>query len=352
MQFIKKMSRGGSAFLLKFSLFLLALTASVVAVMGSPAGIKQGLKDSNIYGSLVDNSLNAVQQDSQKKGGSKEENNLPLDQPEVRNAIKAAFNTEFLQTTTEQIIDGTYKWLNGSTSKPDFTIDLTPVKQRLASSLGDYAVTRAQSLPACSLQQTRELQNSQIDPLNVPCVPPGFNTASLRDEVVNQINNNDQIFKDPVITADTLKDEKGKSPFETLNQAPDAFKLAKNIPYALGALAILSSAGLILLHDERRRGIRQTGGIILGTGVFLLISTLVLNLLFNQSAQSKGPLDNVANQSFQQAVTALVKSLMSELNSKLILFAIVYFLIGCVIFIGLKFTAKKTIDAKTLNKAS
>ncbi len=330
--------------MLKFSLFTLALTAALISVVGSPIGIKQGLKDSNIYGSIVDNSLDAAQKDMQKKGPEgQEENNLPLDNPEVRNAIKAAFSPGFLQTATEQIIDGTYKWLDGRTEQPDFAIDLTTAKQRLAESLGEYAVRRAQSLPVCTLQQARELQNSGIDPLNIPCVPPGFDTASLHGEVTNQINNDDQLLKNTVITADTLKDDQGKSPFEKMKQAPKAFNLAKNLPYALSGLAVLTAGSLILLHDERRRGIRQVGIIILGTGIFLVVGTLVLNYLFKQVNKPGGSLGNIADQSFQQAVTALFKSFTSALNGRLIWFGAIYALIGGGVLAALKFTSPKKI---------
>src|SRR4051812_20267917 len=108
MQFIKKLSRGILSFFLKLSLFSLALTASLLIVFGSPTQLKKTLKQSGIYSSFVYSVLESNQNNNQDP--NKQEDSLPLDQPEVKSAVKAAFSPEFLQSSTEQIFDGTYVW--------------------------------------------------------------------------------------------------------------------------------------------------------------------------------------------------------------------------------------------------
>lgn len=347
MQFVKKLTRGLLSSLLKFLLFTLAIVASILMVFGSPTQLKNTIKQSGIYGSIVDNALDTANQKSQENpdnnGGG-----IPFDRPEVRAAVKTALSPQFLQSSTEQVLDSIYRWLDNKTPTPDFRIDLTGPKQALANSLGDYAVTRAQSLPVCTVQQLRQLQQSgvnpnKVEPFDATCLPRGFNAASLKQQVVDKVANNGDLLKDPVISVDTLKkNDQGQDPFQKLAKVPKIFHLIKLAPYVLGAVAILSGTGLIFLYDERRRGLRNISITLLGTGLFLLIGAWLETFLIKKANGPTGPLGKqLASNSFQGPISKMVTSLSSALANKMYIFCAVFIVIGAGTLVALHFTKPK-----------
>lgn len=309
-------------------------------VFGTPTQIKQSLKSSGIYDQLVDNIVETTKK-NQKPGDS---DALPLDRPEVVAAAKTAVTPAFLQSSTEQILDGTYHWLDGKTPAPDFIIDLTPVKDNLSRSLADYAVNRAKGLPTCTLAQLKQLQNSGVDALNVPCLPPGVNPESYRAEVAKSFSKQTEgPFKDLVISADNFqKDESGKTPFQKLEQVPEVFGWVKLSLYILAGIALFSSIALVLLHDDRRRGLRAIGITLLGVGGFLVLWTLLLTYLFAQVNKPDGKLIKVTGDNpFQKPIIAIARSLNNALNQSLFKFCAAYILLGIVILVALKLTGPK-----------
>lgn len=347
MQFLKKLGRGLSSSLLKLCLFTLAIVASLLMVFGSPTQLKHSLKDSGMYDTLVDNVLQSAQKNSDQNGDS-----IPVDRPEVKAAIKTAFSPQYLQSNTEQVVDSIYRWLNSDVTNPDFKIDLSTQKQALANALGDYAVSRAQSLPVCTLQQARQLQATSIDPYNVPCVPPGFNLATIHSQVVNDVTQNTDFLDKTVIDANTLaKNNGGQNPFEKADKGRKVYHLFKSAPYVLGGLAILSAGSLILLYDDRRRGLRAIGVIFLGTGIFLFISTWVITYILGHVKTSSGLGKPGTNISFQQNLVSVINSLNNALNHKLFIFCAVYAILGVWILLTLKFLPHHKSETKEEGEA-
>jgi hypothetical protein len=340
MQLIKKFGRGFLTLLLKLSLFLFAISCALAMVFGSPTQLKRSLKESGVYNGFVDNVIA-----SSAEQGGEDQSSLPLNQPEVKSAANSAFPPQFLQSSTEQAIDGTYHWLDGKTPVPDFKIDLTGPKQNFANALGDYAVNRAQKLPRCTLAQLRELQTDGIDPFNTPCVPPGFDLASLRTDVINEINGSNDFLADPVVTANTLpKDEQGKTVFQNLSQVPKIFHWLKLAPIIFGIIAVLSGSGLILLYEHRRRGIRSVGITFLGTGVFLLIGAWLENYLVHRANSPNGRLARqLTGNGLQGPILHLFASLNTAFNHKIYPLCGLYVLLGAATLLILHFTKPKAL---------
>src|SRR5262245_21264433 len=109
-------------------LFLLFMTvvSSVLVLTFTPAHIKQWLKNGNVYSVIIDNltkqGRTSVAETS--ADGSTQDNSTDL-----KAAIKKTVTPQFLQTSTEQLIDGVTPWLQGKTAQPAFAIDVRTVKQ-------------------------------------------------------------------------------------------------------------------------------------------------------------------------------------------------------------------------------
>ena len=81
--------------LLKLSLFSVALSLAVLAVFGTPTNIKNALKNSNVYGTAVDEVLNQAKKGAENSTGTE----LSIDNPVVQQAAKSAFSPAFLASS-------------------------------------------------------------------------------------------------------------------------------------------------------------------------------------------------------------------------------------------------------------
>lgn len=324
----------------KILLLLTAFATSVILVFGNSAVVKQSLKDSGIYSAFVDNIIESAQQEATRGGDS---GDLDLSQPGIKDAVQKSFSPSVLQSSAEQFIDGTYRWLDGTVATPDFKIDLTGVKASLATNLGDFGATRFTSLPACTVQQIQQI-GTDIDPLTIPCRPPGITTDRVRQEVTRQINSGDGFIKDTVITADTLaKDNPDGNPFEKAKQVPQIFAWAQKAGWIAGILAVIVGMALIFLRRDRREGVRTVGMSLLGTGIFVGLGTLLVTFIFNQANKPGGRLDSLStdNQAFQSALISVIQSITNAFNRYLLLFAIGYALLGAILLLALRFIKKR-----------
>lgn len=342
---MKKFLRGLISFFLKLSLFNLAFATALFMVFGTPELIKRTLADSKLYDSVVNNVIESSQAASQEEG-------FPINQPEVKAAIRKAFPPESIQSYSESFIDGTYNWLDGKVASPDFRIDMSPAKQKLAEGVADYAQTRYTSLPVCTIAQLRQL-GTDIDPFNVPCQVPGVTAASARQEVISTIANSDQFLAQPVITADTLpKDAQGKTVFDNLAALPGFAKIMRLAPWIFGMTSLLLAAGLFALHDNKRSGVRQIGAIAAGTGLFVLISTLLVAYVFAQANKPGGTFNRSVPGSFQDSMLYITRTLSGELNRYVIIVSLVYIVLGVAALLYLHFTDKEVAPTGTIADAS
>ncbi len=316
---------------------MLAMTASLTMIFGTPDVLKKALADSGVYDSFVADSLDtALKQEGQ---GTED---IPLDRPEIKSAVQSAFSPELTRKTVEEFIDGTYDWLEGKTASPSFNIDLSAPKQQLITSLADYAATRTQSLPPCSLQQLSDLRGSDVDPFNAGCRPPGLTETTVRQKVIADLEGSEEFLKEPVVNSASLpKDEEGKTIFQQAEQAPGIFQKSKTAPYAFAFIAAITASGVILLNEERRRGIRIVGFSFITVGAIVLISTWLVSFAMNRAKQPGGSVSRAMENNFQDSLLNIVSHLTSALNGKLYAFCFAYIMLGIGILVTLKLTGQK-----------
>lgn len=300
--------------------------------------MKSTLRGSGIYSSAVDQAL-----DSAAKNAAKD-NSVPFDQPEVRAAVKKAIPPEQLQTWAEQMIDGTYGWLNSGATDPVINLDFATAKQNLADNLGNYAVARAKALPVCTNAQLLALQSSggDVDPFTAICIPKGFDLESLRTKVEDEVLKNTDVFdKSSFSAADFPKNEQGKTVFEQASLGRTGYQWAKNAPYILVAVACISAGLWVLMHDKKRRGIYVVGRSLLGVGVFILVGAIVLRYLITQVSSPAGPLVKHVQGDTQSTVIYVVRNLSNSVNNVYLVVGLVYAIAGGAALLVLHFTKPK-----------
>lgn len=310
--------------LLKITLFSLALAGAGWIVFGTPDNIKDAAESSGIYSSSVDNILKTAK-DEALKGNAQ----LPLDNPEIEAAAKQAFPPELLSSNSESIINGFYAWLQGESETPQFAVDLTDAKQKFANNVAGYAQRRYESLPPCTMAQLQTINPDAVDAFSVNCRPPGLAGSSVREKVRADILASEDFIQTTEFTAENLpKDEQGRTVTENLSAAPDAYDIFKVMPWVLAGLSAAFAAIILLLHDDRRKGMKSIGITLVGTGIFIMLGALIINFVFGQM--------NQPSDAFQASVASLFKSLASDYVVALRWFYITYILIGAIILLTLR----------------
>lgn len=332
---VKKLLLIGSSGLLKVALFSLALTGAGWMTFGTSDSIKKAADGSNVYDSVVTDVLYSAKKDAAKQGID-----VPLDQPELEQAAKNAFGEDLLSKNSASIIDGIYGWLQGKTEKPEFSVDLTAAKQNFAAKAGDYAQDRYETLPACTRDQLMALE-PDIKPFDIECRVPGLSAQMVRSNVLAEIAGGDSFLNDSVFTVDDLpKDEQGMTVTEKLDGAPEAYTLLSRLPWVFGAAALLFAVGVLFFSSNKRKGLRSIGITLLGTGIFLLLGSLILTWAFGQ-------MNPLSNNMFEDSLLGIVKSLSKNYNAALQKFVLAYVLIGGGILIALWLQQrnKQTVNA-------
>jgi|GEM_PF-862822 len=324
----------------RLAILLLAIVSVALALFGSPQTVKKILGDSGVYNSLTNTVVAHLNdaQDDQKHQTTQDQAEQALQKPEVQAAAKEAFNAQLLQNSSEQVIDGTYRWLDGTVPQPDFTIDLQPAVSAVENAAADSAVNKVKKLPVCTAQQVRALDIANIDIFSLPCLPPGIDLNAARQKYIDSfVSSTDNDFlKDPRLTADKLsKDANGQTPFDKANKLPQAYQWAQHSQPILAAVALVFAVGVIFLGKTRRLGFRSLGGSLLGVGITLLAIGLVANYLFDHYVNTTKTLDalKIANNGTDAAVSKMASAFEHIASQKLLLFGAIYVAAGILILL-------------------
>ena len=194
---------------------------------------------------------------------------LPIEDPQIQKVFSSAFTPEFSKTAAVDIIDGTYNWLDGRSETPDFNVDVTSVRERLADGLGDYAVQRMKGLPMCTPEQ---LLFEGISFLEATCRPPLVTDGIVKALVAREVRTSDKFFggENTLTGADVTQDIDP----QTMEGARQSYQATKWAPWVTGFVVLATAIGVVLLSTSRRRGGRRLGGIVISGGVVIGIVTV------------------------------------------------------------------------------
>ena len=285
MNILRKFGVGLAVTVLSFSLLGLAWSHVMTATVLRRDTIKDWLASSGFYDQITDVVLESASK-NQSEGDKKDD--LPVDDPQVRAIAKESFSPEFLRSSIEEVLDGTYGWLEGDTDKPAFSIDLAEAKQKFADGLGNYAINRASALPACSNEQLQALmaEGGEFNALTTSCVPPGTDVQAAGAQIRNEILASDEFLEKTSFSASDIKvQENGREvPIDqasNLKSMQDAYQFAKNGPFLFAGLALLAIAAIVFLSASRRTGIRRSGVVFILSGLLVALVWFGLSQLSN-----------------------------------------------------------------------
>ncbi len=333
MNFFKKLGCGICSLVLKLSLLIFALTFALVGVLGAPDHLKRALNESGTYDNVVKVALDATTNDL-----AKQPQQIDLNTPEVKQAAIEAFPADTIASWSEQFIDGIYGWMDGSTKEPEFRIDTSAQQDVFAQNIANLAVQKAESLRPCSRQESLELSRQEIDLFDLPCRPP-IDLSGERERLTAQIKDNNNIFgSDNVINAkDITANTEGQDQFKA-SPIPTAFQWSKRLPVIAAGVMAISSATLVWLSSDKRRGFKKVGLSSLGAAIFLLVTVALFGSLFNRVNGSISKLPATAGEALNGPLTKVAESLFGTFNTQVILISLIYLTIAVVILLTLRFT--------------
>lgn len=312
--------------LLSLSLFFLLASIAFNAYFGSPTPLKKTLAASRIYDHVVESILNSAKDKSENQTEEK----LPIDIPEVKNAAQQSFSPQFVQQSTEKIIDGVFGWLDGTTSEPQFSIDIASSRTSFIENVANAAVTHVQALPVCT---TPPDTNPMDNPFDATCRPPNFDPTAIKQEILSKLNSEDSPLANDTLTFADLQGKDEKPINEKLAVVPKAYQISKRVPYILAVIALLFSGAIFFLHRSHQRALKTLGTTFTTTGVTVLVLSLISWFISRQAKFSGGNID----QTLQQDLLRGFKALTESFSRAIFIGSTAYILIG----VGLLLLARK-----------
>lgn len=326
-----------SNFLLPGTLFIFGIGLSLLLVFGQPKPIKTAVTGSGLYTVLLHDILAGQ---SQTTLGTMQ---LPLNDPNIEQAIGAAFTPQVLQGAGDNIIDGFYNWIQGKTEKPTFNVNLLGARDQAAENVATYVAGRVASLPACSTAGLYSLYSSGAltasNYYNMSCRPPSLSTQTVHDTVRSSILSSSDFANQLTVDASTMTDTSGEPLYKKLSFVPAAYTAIVWSTYATGILAIAALAGSIFLHPRRRTGAKHAGIILLACGAAsaLLAWITVFGATYIERLVISAAGTDAA---LQVKITDIVRALVTDVRNWWLWIAGIEAALGLGLLIGLRFGRK------------
>ena len=330
--------------ILKTGLLLLPILFAVVIMFGSPDKIKNSLEQSGIY----DIAVNSVFDSFTNRAKENEElsDSLPLDDPEIRNIVNSVVTPEFIRESVNSSVDSIYVWLNGKSTVPELSIDLTQSKQTLIQKIADYAVERVEKLPECTMKENLALDEQNIDPFSLACRPP-IDLNATKQQFIEEINKNEELSKNLVISADSKESRELFQ--EQLRPVQRVFQLSKSIPVVLTLICALLAVAIIFISDTKTKGLKRVSVSLVLIGSLLIVSSLLGIYFFGHalgvSNSPEGVISsyiNIYDPALREAVFKITKSIFYDFNRIILIVSGVYVLVGAGTLIWLKLRTRHT----------
>jgi hypothetical protein len=324
------------------SLVSIALATSAQVGLAHPSKIEGWLDQSNLYSSLSTTIANKAQNsiENNVSGG------VSISKTLVQQAAQSAFPQSLLKQSVQTFINSNYEWLEGKSTTPNFTIDLSGAKQAFATQVAEASVVaHLTGLPTCTAAQTLQLENA--NPLLLSCLPAGISPQLEASQVSQQVVNDSSFLSKPVITASTVstKGLNGGEPYyKKLSALPKSYQLAKKLPWILGIISILSILIIVFCSRSKRIGIRFIGIILLISGLLLVADKFLTDFAFNKLKDRA--FNSVGSSQIQQSLTSFVHFIEKELVKIDLWFGLGYVALAVVLIGILILTRHRTAKSK------
>lgn len=232
-------------------------------------------------------------------------------EPLITEALQSAVSGDKIQTTLEPLIDSTYVWLGGDVERPEFKLQIEPIKANFEQSLTATLQARAASLPPCS--QANPPTGGDIYSIN--CIPPDTDVNAAIADAVTKVGSNASLFSDEVVADGVVNTDEAaelgvNDPTQDLPKAlPWFYQFLTNGMWFFIGGAILAAIGIMLLSRDWLHGLRKLGVLLIVNG----FGVLVIGLIMHYAVSSLIPATSVdATESIINALQQASKVVMAD----------------------------------------
>lgn len=292
------------------------------------AQVKSWLSESNTYQHLLDESA-AIADSKENEALNDQGDSKNIDSKALLQAITPAIPPEFLQTQTEQVIDGFYAWLQGDTVQPEFSFSLKEQADEIGLALIPEIKRQISAMPTCATPAEVMAQQGK-DPLDADCLPPGFPINEEAQRYATEFVNK----ADGPIQSEFTGDDLDLSS-EALLNAPTAFETLELMPTFFWAFLFAFGAIAILTARRWQRGFKEVGLMLIVSGGFLFIVSFVASRLANAPGKflaGKSEGDAMQSEALRNIIEPLAKVVTADIASSLMMFSGIVLLLGVISF--------------------
>jgi hypothetical protein len=343
MQWFKKLT----VFLFSILLFITLLGGVIVfsidAAFDHPAKIENWLSNSDLYADFV---TFVVKQAGTATASGLHIEDVSFSNTAVQQIAESVFPPSVLQQYVGTFLNANYNWLEGKSTVPRFTINLSQAKQNFAQQVGQYVTTHLNSLPTCTpIEAAREeeaLISGLSNPLKLSCRPANLNAISTGALVAQQIASSPDLLNTTVITEKTFEPDNSspdKPYYKQLSKAPRLYQLTQRLPYIFGSVGVVSVVVVLYLSVTKRRGLRHIGFSLIDAGILLVVTSLITDAAFNTLKHAL--VHRSPNAAIQQGITNFVVCVEKQISSINLYCGIALIVIAICIFLALLFTRKR-----------
>lgn len=330
MKLLRQLGLTFSATLFSLAVFGFAMAIGIYMVFRTPAKLESALQQSGVYSAAATSVIN---QSVQRSGTQ-----LPLNDPGVQSAIKAALPASTVQQNAEQVINSFYDWIQGRTQTPDFSVNITGIKSNVSDNVGSYLRQKLSALPTCP-PGTMMPQNTN-DIFNLTCIPRGVSIDQLVAQGTAAADNSG-VLKDNTVTANNLKTADGQTLTQKLNNIPKAYHDFVEALFALPLLAVLTSLGVVFWSATRRTGLRRLSVTLITTGIYSTLIALVAAWGLDRAANALASQQSGGLTALESGLVKVGDILCGDLRHWWLMFGIGYIVVGIIGVIIVRATRPK-----------
>ncbi len=323
---LRRVLIGISGALLSLSLGALFLSFVITSTL-RPNNVKSWLSESGVYAEVPKNLIAELQKQQSSNAAGFAANN-----PLVLQAVQKIVTTEFVQQSTEAIVDGTFRWVDKELPQPKFNVDVVRTKRAIADNVVALLKQRYEDLPSCG----RSLPRS-TDPFTIECRPiVSFNIDTELERLKTQFVSDEGLLGAQNINPNTITAQtngKAQPLFDYYKQIPDQYQRLKQIPIIAGIAALVFAALLVFASTDHIRGLRKIGIALLASGLLASIGLLVLHLGVGQAKTQLIQTSGLSD-AYQASAVKIAEAAKSDLVSRGLWVIGSYILLGAIIVVG------------------
>lgn len=325
MKLFRSFSVSFAGFISATCIFLLIWLLALQTSIFNQAAVKQGVSDANVYSTFIPELSKTIQ--TQASGQT---TNI-LTSDALATALNNTFNSTYIKTQTESIIDSSYSWINGSASEISFSIPVNENRETLIQELAKVIEPTVNELPVCTAL-------NQASTKSIICRPSNKTNAEFATNLAEQAIDSSNITSAPITSASFSPNTNNSF----LSQLPFYYQATKWLSIILAVVAVVFFGIMLFASTEKFRSLANFGRkLFFGS----LIPLCFGGAMFWLGSQSNGlPGLDQSTITMADVVVPLMQKLLQLIGSQLLIFSGAVLIISLAMWIGFKVVHKnKTV---------